>query len=123
MIRFLLFLVFFHMVASVACAESLRMEIDGVDKELKSILATGLVLPPGIVKNDQVNQNWLNRYQQRLPQKVKDILEPYGYFYPQINSSVSRHAEEFVLTIAVAAGEPLRVTSLDVKLSGPRRNR
>jgi len=119
MIRFLLFLVFFHMVASMACAESLRMEIDGVDKELKTILATGLVLPPGIVKNDQVNQNWLNRYQQRLPQKVKDILEPYGYFYPQINSSVSRHAEEFVLTIAVAAGEPLRVTSLDVKLSGP----
>lgn len=101
-------------------AESLRLEIRGVSGELSNILETALVLPTALSEGGRLNRPWLKRYQRQLPELVNSTLEPYGYFFSRTDSRViEESAGVYRLQVDVVPGEPLRVTSLDLQLTGP----
>ncbi len=105
-------------------AESLRLKIKCADKKIQKILEPDLVLPPSLINKGKINKNWLNHYQQQLPEQVHAILEPYGYFHSQVSSRVKEiKPGEYQLRIKIEPGTPLRITTLKLDLTGPGRNR
>ena len=104
-------------------AESLRLKIKGVDKELQKILDPALVLPPNLISEGVINKTWLTHYQRQLPELVSDILEPYGYFHSQISSQIKEiNPGEYQLRVKIKPGTPLQITTLELKLTGPGNN-
>ncbi len=100
-------------------AESLYLNIRGVDSELQKILETALVLPSTLTSGENINHRWLQRYQQQLPELVGSILEPYGYFHSHTSSLVEEiETGEYQLNVEINPNDPLRVTSLELNLTG-----
>ncbi len=118
--RLFLIFGFFVLVPATGNTETARLDIRGVGEELQDILETALVLPAGAGNGDSINRRWLKRYQRQLPDLVRSALEPYGYFHSEADSEIVREADgDYRLQVDVTAGEPLRVTSLDLELTGP----
>lgn len=104
-------------------AESLRLKIKCTDKKIQKILEPALVLPSSLIIDGKVNENWLRHYQLQLPEQVQDILEPYGYFHSQVNSSVKETKPgEYRLKVKIESGTPLKITTLKLEMSGPGSN-
>lgn len=104
------------------CAASLSLDVRGLEGDLDRTIRESLVLPELVAGDDRFNRQRLGAWQRRLPGLVREILEPYGYFYSSVQSRLEMPAaEEFRLVIEVDAGEPLRLTSVQVKLLGEGR--
>ncbi len=117
---FCLFLCCLLLFPVTVSAESLRLNIQGVEKDLQDILEKALVLPSLLDSDETLNKRRLRYYQRQLPKTVNDILEPYGYFHSQASSSlVQIEPGEYQLRIDVSPGEPLRISSFTLELSGP----
>ncbi|MDX2479598.1 MAG: BamA/TamA family outer membrane protein [Desulfuromusa sp.] len=120
--KFQLYLITFCLCLLPVCgsAESLYLNIQGVDSKLQKILNKALVLPSSLTRGENINHRLLQRYQKQLPELVSGILEPYGYFHSQVSSLVEPiEAGEYQLNIDINPAEPLRVTHLNLNLTGP----
>ena len=108
------------LLPTLAWAESLRLEIGGVTDEVQKILETALVIPSALTEKGHLNQHWMKNYQRQLPDLVRLTLEPYGYFHSQTTSQVIEDpGGNYRLKVEVTQGDPLRITGLELKLSGP----
>jgi translocation and assembly module TamA len=106
--------------ASALAAEPLKIEVDGVsNEEALANVQAALVLPPGLVRDNRVDVLWLERFEEQLPERVRQALEPYGYYESEV--SIERQmkgAENYLLQVTVVTGEPIRLTTVQVRLSG-----
>ena len=102
-------------------AEPLEIDVSGVSgEEALANVRAALVLPPGLVENGQVEPLWLERFEEQLPKRIRQALEPFGYYEAEV--SVQRQLTapgQYRLEVTVLPGEAVRVTSLQVRLSGP----
>lgn len=120
--RFQFYLILFILVLlpMTSSAKSLRLNIQGVDKKLHKILESALALPAAIISEDKINKNWLSYHQRKLPELVSASLEPYGYFHSQVESQVEEiNQGEYQLNIEVKPGQPLKISTLELNLTGP----
>lgn len=113
-------LLFLLLSVAAQAAEPLEIDISGVrGEEALANVRTALVLPPGLVENGKVEPLWLERFEEQLPERVRQALEPYGYYEAEV--STQRQATgggHYRLQVTVLAGEPVRVTAVQVRLSG-----
>lgn len=100
--------------------EPVQVTVEGLrGDELKNV-QRALALPSGIVKEDKVDRLWLERFQRQVPERVREVLEPFGYYNVQVKTSLETTEEDFFrLHVKVEAGEPVRVTSAKVEIRGP----
>jgi len=107
------------LLSGVGSAESLQFDIHTTGDKFDDILATTLHLPAALTGTKHINQRWLNHFQQQLPDRVTKILQPYGYFHPHTTSTVEKlNADKYRLRVDVSPGEPLRVTRIDLQITG-----
>ena len=119
--RFYLLLFCLLLLPVSSSAESLRLKIKGVDnEELQKVLDLALVLPPSLINEGIINKTWLSHYQQQLPDRVREILEPYGYFHSEVSSQVKEiKPGEYQLRVKIKPGTPLKITTLKLEVTGP----
>ena len=99
---------------------ALELNIEGVDGELDDILKTALVLPTALREAGQSERRLIRAYQRRLPQLVRETLQPYGYFQPQSSSQLeARDSGEPRLRLVVEPGPAIKIAVLELNLSGP----
>lgn len=111
---------FFCLSVSLVQAAPLTLEIETDQSELRKTLTSGLMLPVSLTAEQQLNKRWLKYYQKQLPQLVADILQPLGYFSSQTRSQlVSPKPDQQVLKVEVTAGEPIRISRFELRVSGP----
>jgi translocation and assembly module TamA len=86
---------------------------------LKNVRAA-LTLPSGLVQDGVVNQLLLDIFRRRIPEKVSEALEPFGYFQAQarVETEKSPGGQE-VLRVTVIPGDPVKVSRVDIRLQGP----
>ena len=115
----LLFL--FLLSATVRAAEPLEIDVSGVSgEEALANVHAALVLPPGLVEQGQVEPLWLERFEEQIPKRVRQALEPFGYYEAEVSIQRQMTAPgRYHLDVTVLPGEPVRLTSLQVRLSGP----
>jgi len=62
---------------------------------------------------------WVNRAFQRMVAEARLALETLGYYRPTFDSSISRDESCWHATLDVVRGEPVRIGSVDLQVSGP----
>jgi translocation and assembly module TamA len=103
-----------------AASESVRVVVEGLSgKELANVEAA-LGVPPALIREGKVDRMWLQRFERQAPGKVREALEAFGYYRPVISTRMDTPGEgEYRLTVRVDPGEPVRLTTVHVKVQGP----
>jgi translocation and assembly module TamA len=111
----------FCLAASVALAgESVEVKILGVDGDVLKNIQAALAVPPGLIKDGKIDVLWLDHFQEQMPRKIQGALEALGYY-----RGVATIAREitpegiFRVNVTVAAGEPVRVRRVALRIEGP----
>ena len=62
----------------------------------------------------------VERLQNRIAREVRSALQPFGYFQPQVRSSVAASGPgNWQVTITIDPGQPVILTRVDVRVVGP----
>ena len=111
------FAVLLLMLHAVAAADSVRIDLRGVDGALRANVLAHL----GDVRIDP-RRRLSERAEERIlatsRQRIRDALKPYGYYAPGIDAELARDGDDFVLTLRVQPGTPVRIARGEVSLSG-----
>ena len=101
-------------------AEPVQVLVEGLEGEALKNVRAALTLPSGLVQDGVVNQLLLDIFRRRVPEKVREALEPFGYFQAQakVETEKSPGGQE-VLRVTVIPGDPVKVSRIDIRLQGP----
>ena len=114
-------LIFWSCGISVLMAkESVQVVVEGLEGEgLKNVQAA-LTLPPGVVREGTVDRQLLEIFQRQIPEKARKALEPFGYYEAQVSTEEGKmEKDEGLIRVKVIPGEPVRVTAVNVRVTGP----
>ena len=101
---------------------TIQVDIAGLQDALLQNAKAALTLPPGIVRNDRVEERWLERFAGKIPQLVAAALEPFGHYRSETKVSIDRSKEpSYRILVTVDAGPQTVVRSLTLSLSGAGR--
>lgn len=101
-------------------AEPIRVVIEGLEGETLKNAEAALTLPSGLIQDGVVNQTLRDIFERQIPEKIRQALEPLGYFGPQVKVNAEKTLEgQEVLRAAVVPGEPIRISLIDIKILGP----
>jgi translocation and assembly module TamA len=104
---------------TVPAAEPVSVRVKGVEGEALKNVEAALVLPTGLVKEGSVDTLWLERFTLQVEQKVREALEPFGFYDAQ--AAIVREGDEkagFTLQVAVTPGEPTLIEKMTVEVQG-----
>jgi len=105
---------------SYASDEAVNVVIEGLSGDEFQNTKTILKLPEGIIKEGKVDATWLKRFERQTPQKVREALEPFGYYEPETIVTLQQSGEGiYTLLVKVGPGEPVRIKTLKVQIEGP----
>ncbi len=120
---FVLVLMFFFAPFSLKAEGPVIVSIKGIEGLEFQNVRTALTLPAGLVKNGIADEKWLKRFEQQIPQKAKEAIEPFGLYNPTINVSSALTIEGvYEVKVFIEPGEPVRVTSIRVSIKGPGKD-
>jgi len=99
-------------------AEPVEVAVTGVEGDPLENVRQALALPYGLVRDGKVDRLWLDRFAKQAPEKVRQALEPFGYYRSEVSASVAQTGDGHRLKVAILPGEPVRVTAVDLELKG-----
>ena len=99
-------------------AETIRIEVDGVDRAIADNIRGFLTLGRYAERTD-VTDTQVRRLADRAVDEAADALRPFGFYEPVIKSRTSRDDARWIVRLKVKPGEPVLVTSVDVQITGP----
>ena len=108
----------FALASGAATAESIRIEIDGVDRAIADNIRGFLTLGRYAERSD-VTDSQVRRLADRAVDEAADAMRPFGFYEPVIRSRTSRDDTRWIVRLKVKPGEPVLVESVDVRINGP----
>lgn len=101
-------------------AETVEVVVNGLEDEALENVEAALALPPGLVSDGKVNRSWLDLFVADAEKKVREALEPFGYYDPKVAVSLANApGGESRITVNVVPGTPVRITSITIGVRGP----
>jgi translocation and assembly module TamA len=108
------------LVSNAMAAEPLEVVVEGIEGDALKNAQAALALPPGIIREGVIDQALLNLFRRRIPEKIQKALEPFGYYEAQASSNMEKTEDgRELLRVKVTPGEPVRVTTANVRVIGP----
>jgi len=105
---------------SVPAADPLQVRVEGVEGKLLENVQKVLALPPGLIHDGQVDQRWLDWFQRRIPKRVLEAAQPFGFYHAEVEVDQQTRPEGgILLVVLVKPGDPVRLDRVDVVLEGP----
>ncbi|MEH6588263.1 MAG: autotransporter assembly complex family protein [Halioglobus sp.] len=95
----------------LALAQLLDVQLEGIEGELRQNALAWLGDPPA---TPQARTNYLYAAQR----KVEQSLQALGYYRADVNLDITRGREAWSLLITVAAGDPVLLREVDIRLQG-----
>ncbi len=114
----LLIVVLFYVPEVFASPSDVKISVAGVKGEVKANVITALALPPGIVREETVDQRWLTRFVDQIPELVEEALQPYGYYHSDIKTELKEQTDSYLLDVKIKTAAPVRIRYLDLWLVG-----
>ncbi|HEY9198838.1 MAG TPA: autotransporter assembly complex family protein [Gammaproteobacteria bacterium] len=102
---------------SAAAVAGLRVEVEGVDDELRANVLALLTVQRERERPD-LSEAQVRRYFQRGEREIRQALQPFGYYVPQIDSELQRTPDGWRVRYAIRPGEPVRFAEPDVRVVG-----
>jgi len=101
-----------------ALPASVHISVSGVEGKVKNNVVAALALPPGIVRDEEVDQRWLQRFVSQIPDQVEQSLQPFGYYRSEIKTDLKDLGGSYRIDVQIATATPIRVRSLEIRLEG-----
>lgn len=101
-----------------AWAATVEVTLDGLPAALAKSVLAGLAIDAE-AQRERVSLARVRRAHNAAPRQIRAALEASGYYRATVESSLSGGPEAWQARYRVTRGEPLRVTALDIELSGP----
>jgi translocation and assembly module TamA len=114
-------LVLLLLLGTARADERVRIEIDGLERDLLGNVLASLSLEDAR-DDDDLNEERIRRLHARGEEEIATALQPFGYYRPDVQASLSRDGEVWVARYDVDPGPPLEVRSLDVRVEGEGAN-
>jgi translocation and assembly module TamA len=100
-----------------AAADRIRINIDGVDDAIAENVRDYLTLTR-YAQRDDLTDAQVRQLADRAVDEAADALRPFGYYEPRVRSRTSRDDPNWVVRLRIQPGEPVRMETVDVQLSG-----
>lgn len=97
-----------------------QLVVDGVEDPLKGAAVAGVDLSQYATR--ETSEAQLRRLYDRAPEQVRAALQPYGYYDASVQGSLQQVGKDWRVTLHVTAGEPVKVSSVDVQLDPAAAN-
>ena len=91
-----------------------QVVVDGVDDPLKGAVTSGVDLSHYATRD--VSDAQVRRLYEKASAQVRVALQPYGYYDASTTGDIKQAGKEWVVTLHVRAGEPVKVASVSVTL-------
>lgn len=99
-------------------ADRVRVEIEGLSGDvLKNV--TGYLTLIQQKSHDALTDERIKKLHAKTPAEIRDALQPFGYYKPEILSELTRVDDVWVAHYVVAPGPPLKIIAVDVQIHGP----
>lgn len=98
-------------------AHALTVEVDAPD-ELKALLMQHLEAARAARLGEPLDEAELARLRSLSEETARELLATEGYFSPQVDSTLARVADDWVMRYAVTSGPRTRVRTLKIDFSG-----
>jgi translocation and assembly module TamA len=101
-----------------ALPSAVTVKVSGMTGQEKQNVEAALGLPPGIVRDGQVDLRWLQRFVEKVPGLVERALQPFGYYRSVIKTDLQETTDVYRVDVQVTLGAPVRVRQLALRLTG-----
>lgn len=119
LIKLLLIIMLLVRPASLLAADQVRVAVHGLEEDALENVLAALSIPTGLVREGKVDALWLKLFRNQVPDKVRNALQPFGYYNAQVDTALENPAaENYLLVVTVVPGKPVRVTAVDVGITG-----
>ncbi|MGH8267679.1 MAG: autotransporter assembly complex protein TamA [Steroidobacteraceae bacterium] len=103
-----------------ARAAGVSVEIHGVNEALRANVLAYLSYERYKKGGPELNADIIERLHNRVEREVQEALRPYGYYQPQVLSTVTGLGKgEWRVNIDIKPGRPVLVSHIDVRVDGP----
>ncbi len=99
-----------------AIAARVDVKLDGIDDDLRTAALGALELQQYTQRD--VSSAQVRRLYGRAEEQIQQALEAYGYYNVTVDGDLSSEGENFRATLHVKAGEPVKVTDVDIRIDG-----
>jgi translocation and assembly module TamA len=105
------------LLAAPLAAAALRVEVRGLDDELRANVMALLTVQRERA-TEGLSEGHVRRYFQRGPNEIRQALEPFGYYNARIDGELRRERDDWIAEYRIQPGEPVRFTAPDVRITG-----
>jgi translocation and assembly module TamA len=117
MIKKLFIIMIIACYSTIAVGAILKQSFEGVSGELHNIIIERTKITQQDVPVN-LTAEWVHSYQEQAIIEIKNLLAAYGYFNAKITGSISHSGATWTLTYSISPGHQLRVTHLDLQVTG-----
>jgi len=98
----------------------LTVNVEGVTGKEREAVEKAMEIPQDLIRDGIVDDSWLKRLERQGPQKVRQALQPFGYYTPDVAVKLESSAEgSFQFFISVKSGSPVRIGAIRIVVQGP----
>jgi translocation and assembly module TamA len=94
-----------------------RIEVEGLDGDVRRNVVASLSLEEARDDKD-LDEQRIRRLHAQAEEEIATALQPFGYYRPDVQSTLTQEKDTWVARYEVDPGPPLRVTTLDVRVDG-----
>lgn len=108
------------LAAAGAAQAAIRIEIEGVDAELKRNV-TELLSLERYKDRDRIEPDAVERLYRRVDDETREALRPFGYYEPKVTSSLQTRNDnrDWNVRIQIVPGQPVLLDRISVVVKGP----
>jgi translocation and assembly module TamA len=108
------------LAGAAAHAAGVNVEVRGVDDTLRANVLAYLSFERYKKGGVDLTPDMIERLHNRVEREVQEALRPYGYYEPQVSSTVTDLGKnEWRVVVEVKPGRPVLVGHIDLKVTGP----
>jgi translocation and assembly module TamA len=97
-------------------ADKVKVEVDGVRRELKANILSVLTLQQ---ENDgKLTEDRIRRLYAQAPDEIGVALQPFGHYKPQVRSTLRQDGKTWIAHFDVDAGPAIKIATVDLKIAG-----
>jgi len=97
-------------------ADKVKVEVDGVRRELKQNILSALSLER---ENDgKLSEERIRKLYAEAPDEIGVALQPYGYYKPQVRPTLRQDGKTWTARFDVDSGPPIKIATVDLQITG-----
>jgi len=108
----------FSSTPAFAAPATVEISVVGVKGAVKKNVVAALVLPPGIVREGKVDERWLLRFVDQIPDLVEKALQPFGHYRSDIKVELKEQGKSYLVEVKIVTEAPIRVRYMDLWFVG-----